>query len=152
MGSGYMSYTPHQIDRVCTQTKLSRFATHYSFPPETVAAVLNDNPDIDPKEFYMTLHWWKKYDEEYAMESRWHWHPDTIRHKLYKVCGQLAERKNNKIVFGNFEEDQIFLSNIDCVHCEWQDTTIEFWYSIPTIIILIGIQSGHNYCLNTVGL
>jgi hypothetical protein len=31
-------------------------------------------------------------------------------------------------------------------------TTIEFWYSIPTIIILIGIQSGHNYCRNTVGL
>jgi hypothetical protein len=30
------------------------------------------------------------------------------------------------------------------------DTTIEFWYSIPTIIILIGIQSGHNYCRNTV--
>jgi hypothetical protein len=31
-------------------------------------------------------------------------------------------------------------------------TTTEFWYSIPTIIILIGIQSGHNYCRNTVGL
>jgi hypothetical protein len=29
-------------------------------------------------------------------------------------------------------------------------TTIEFWYSIPTIIILIGIQSGHNYCRNIV--
>jgi hypothetical protein len=44
-----------------------------------------------------------------------------------------------------------FNFHINSVNCP-EHTTIEFWYSIPIIIILIGIQSGHNYCRNTVGL
>ncbi|KAL3775118.1 hypothetical protein ACHAWO_001941 [Cyclotella atomus] len=108
--------------------------THYSFPPETVAAVLYDNSNVNPKTVFITLYWWKRYDKEFAMESRWHWHPDTIRSKLFKCCGQLAERKADKIVFDHFEEgqSQTFLAGIDCVHFEWQEGRTDpgsRWYS-----------------------
>ena len=53
---------------------------------------------------------------------------------------------NQAIVFIELQISAISRNN------ESPNTTIEFWYSIPTIIILIGIQSGHNYCRNTVGL
>lgn len=127
-----MKYTPDEIERVCDRTKQNRFSTHYGFPPATVAAVLNDNPQIDPKEFFMTLYWWKSYQEEYLMESRWKWHPETIRKKLYNVCGELAKRKSDKIVFGNFDERQVFLASIDCVHFEWEECRTSpgsHWYS-----------------------
>ncbi len=68
-GLGFLNYTPGEVDRVCERTNLERFASHYGFPPETVAAVLNDNPDIKEKELYMTLYWWKLYEPEHAMES-----------------------------------------------------------------------------------
>jgi hypothetical protein len=127
-----MKYTPHEIDKVCDRTNLDRFSSHYGFPPQTVAAVLNDNPQIRPKEFFMTLYWWKSYQEEFPLESRWKWHPETIRNKLYKVCGQLGERYAEKIVFGGFEQNQVYLGNIDCVHFEWEECRTDpggKWYS-----------------------
>jgi hypothetical protein len=66
------------------------------------------------------------------MESRWKWHPETIRGKLYKVGRKLEERYDNKIIFGDFEEGQVYLSSIDCVHFAWQECLTDpggKWYS-----------------------
>ena len=66
------------------------------------------------------------------MESRWKWHPDTIRNKLYSVCEKLAARKADKIVFGGFEAGQVYIASIDCVHFEWQECRTDpgsKWYS-----------------------
>jgi hypothetical protein len=115
-GLRLLKYTNNEIDRVCDCTNNERFSSHFGFPPEAVAAVLNDNIAIKPREFFMTLNWWKSYQEEHQMESRWKWHPETIRGKLYKVCRQLEERYDDKIIFDGFEEDQVYLSSIDCVH------------------------------------
>ena len=131
-GLGFMNYTPNEVDRVCERTNLERFASHYGFPPDTVAAVLNDNPDVKEKELFMTLYWWKLYEPERAMESRWKWHPETIRDILYKVCGQLAKRKSDKIVFDYFDALQVYLASIDCVHFEWEECRTDpggHWYS-----------------------
>ena len=98
---GFMSYTPKEIDRVFECTNLERFASHHGFPPETVAAMLNDNPNINEKQLFMTLYWWKLYEPEHAMEPRWKWHPKMIRHILYGVCQKLANRTADKIVFDN---------------------------------------------------
>ena len=80
----------------------------------------------------MTLAWWKSYDTEVRMESRWKRHPETIRNILFDVCAKLAARKPDKIVFGNFDENQIFLATIDCVHFECQEFRTDpggKWYS-----------------------
>ena len=127
-----MNYTQTQIHRVCERTNYERFSQHFGFPPKTVAAVLNDNPDIDPKKLYMTLYWWELYETERAMESRWKWHPETIRDILYDVCEQLNKRYADKIVFGEFEALQVYLASIDCVHFEWQECRTDpggKWYS-----------------------
>jgi hypothetical protein len=131
-GLRLLKYTNIEIDRVCDRTNNERFSSHFGFPPETVAAVLNDNSAIKPKEFFMTLNWWKSYQEEHQMESRWKWHPETIRGKLYKVCRQLEKRYDDKIIFGGFEEGQVYLSSIDCVHFAWQECLTDpggKWYS-----------------------
>ncbi len=67
----YLNYTPREIKRVCERTNNERFTQHFGFPPQTVAAVLNDNPSIDPKKLFMTFYWWKTYEKEKQMESRW---------------------------------------------------------------------------------
>jgi len=66
---GFMNYTPKEIDKVCECTNLECFVSHYGFPPETVAAVLKVNPNINEKQLFMTLYWWKLYEPEHAMES-----------------------------------------------------------------------------------
>ena len=126
-----MGYTPNQIGRVRKETNQARFVGHYGFPPETVAAVLNDNT-IDERELMMTLYWWKTYDTEFRMESRWHRHPETIRNTLFDVCENLAARKSDKIRFDNFDPKQVFLASIDCVHFECQEFGTDpsgKWYS-----------------------
>ena len=132
MGLNLVRYTDREIDRVCERTNLERFSAHYGFPPETVAAVLNDNPDVNATDLFMTFSWWKLYDSEHAMESRWKKHPETIRDILYSVCGKIAKRKKDKIVFGDFDALQVFLASIDCVHFKCQEFRTDpsgKWYS-----------------------
>jgi hypothetical protein len=68
-------------------------------------------------------------------------HLSKLREVLARLQGAGLKVNAHKCFWGTDETE--YLGYI---------TTIEFWYSIPTIIILIGIQSGHNYCRNTVGL
>lgn len=88
---------------VCRQMNLERFSAHYGFPPETIAAVINDNQHIDQMHLYVTLLWWKLYDSEYAIESQWKIDPEAIQDILHDVCQQLAKRKVDKIVAMDFD-------------------------------------------------
>lgn len=66
------------------------------------------------------------------MNSRWHLHPETLRRIVYNVCNKLAQRKSEKIVFGDFDERQIYLASYDCVHCETEEFGTDpssKWYS-----------------------
>lgn len=131
-GLRYLKYSSKEIGRVCERTNLERFSSHYSFSPASIAAVLNDNPDIDPKKMFLTLYWWKSYQTEHQMESRWKMHPETIRNACQLVCRQLAARKKDKIVFADFDPQQVYLATIDCVHFECQEFGTDpdsKWYS-----------------------
>ena len=131
-GLGHLRYSNCEIDRVCDRTNYERFAAHYGFSPATVAAVINDNPQIDQKNLFMTLSWFKIYDTEHRMNSRWKIHPETIRDILENICKQLAKRKADKIVFTDFEAWQVFLASLDCVHTKVQEFGTDpssKWYS-----------------------
>jgi hypothetical protein len=132
-GLGLLNYTDKEIDRVFNRTNLERFSSHYGpFPTAAIVAVLNDNLHIHRKHLFMTLHWWKSYDTEHEMESRWKYHPETIRNIVFDVCCQLAKRKSDKIVLADFEPLQVFLASIDCIHCEIQEVRTSpdsKWYS-----------------------
>jgi hypothetical protein len=74
---------------------------------------------------------------------------EKIKTQLLPVCEVNTTAKNEHV--GEIERNiQHVKGRLRSVKATL--TTIEFWYSILTIIILIGIQSGHNYCRNTVGL
>jgi hypothetical protein len=131
-GLNLLRYEDWEIDRVCDRTNHERFAAHYGFSPATVAAVLNDNQQLDEENFFMTLSWWKIYDTEHRMNARWKLHPETIRDTLEDVCKQLAKRKADKIVFGEFAPGQIFVASLDCVHFKVQEFGTDpssKWYS-----------------------
>ncbi|KAL3782550.1 hypothetical protein HJC23_005224 [Cyclotella cryptica] len=79
----------------------SRQNASYGIGPETVAAVMKDNPAIYRKDFFMTLNWWKVYNVEHVMSGHWGPHPDTIRLKIVDVCLKLSKRKREKICSPN---------------------------------------------------
>ena len=148
-GLGFVRYTNKEIDRVCERTNLERFSTQYGFHPQTVAAVINDNPHIHQKQLFMTLSWFKLYDTELVMESRWKWHPETIRNILYEVCRQLAARKADMIVFCDFSALQVLLASLDCVHFECDEFRTDpggKWYSHKSN----GPGLSYEVCVDTV--
>lgn len=148
-GLGFVRYTNEEIDRVCERTNLERFSTQYGFHPQTVAAVINDNPHIHQKQLFMTLSWFKLYDTELVMESRWKWHPETIRNILYEVCRQLAARKADMIVFCDFYALQVLLASLDCVHFECDEFRTDpggKWYSHKSN----GPGLSYEVCVDTV--
>lgn len=121
-----------EIDRICDRTKNERFASHCGFKPATVAAVINDNLQIKRVHLFIAICWWKMYETEHQMNSRWHLHQETLRRIVYNVCNKLAQRKSEKIVFGDFDERQIYLASYDCVHCETEEFGTDpssKWYS-----------------------
>jgi hypothetical protein len=132
MGLKYLKYTDKEITRIGDRTKNERFASHYGFSPTTVAQVINDNPDIDTLNLFMTFAWWTAYDTEHRMNSHWKFHEETTRKKVVGVCEKLAMRMKDKIIFGKFVDGQVLLATIDCVHFEWQERRTDpgsKWYS-----------------------
>lgn len=118
--------------KVCERTNLERFHAFYGVGPETVAAVINDNQDIDPKDIFMTLNWWKVYNVEHVMSGLWGPHPETIRSVVKNVCCKLSKKKMEKIIFDNFHKHQTYLASIDCVHFEVDEFRTDpgsKWYS-----------------------
>ena len=50
----------------------------------------------------------------------------------YSVCEQLGKRYDDKIIFDDFNEEQVYLASIDCVHFWWQECRTDpggKWYS-----------------------
>ena len=42
----------------------------------------------------------------------------SIRRIIWKVAAQIQELKQEKVMFGNFENDPIFIVSVDGVHCK----------------------------------
>jgi hypothetical protein len=112
---------PDRRQRVRGETKDRRFREHYGIGAKACAALLNairaTEPRLSLKEFFMGVNFLKVYDTEGVMAGDWDYDEKTIRVKVRKLTNSIAGLKDQKIVFGDFEDDEIFWISIDGVHC-----------------------------------
>jgi hypothetical protein len=111
---------------------VARFKEHFGVEPGVVAPVLNDLKKEYPDEFnvkdaLISLHWLKCYGTERTIAGPWmigccKWLRNTVK-RYAKNIGSL---KKYKIVFGNFEEGDIYPYVVDCMHCACGEYCLRF--------------------------
>lgn len=100
-----------------------RFKEHFGVEPPTVAAVLTDlkkeYPDsFRPKEALMTFNWLKCYGTERTVAGPWRVGCLMyLRNTVKRVTKDIGSLKKYKIIFGNFEDGDIYPYVVDGVHC-----------------------------------
>jgi hypothetical protein len=100
-----------------------RFKEHFGVEPPTVSAVLTDLKKEFPEEFrakdsLMTLHWLKCYGTERTVAGPWRVGClSGLRTTVKRVAANIGSLKKYKIVFGNFEEGDIYPYVVDGMNC-----------------------------------
>jgi hypothetical protein len=108
---------------VSAKLKDRRFREHFGVGAKACAALFNSILAAEPtcklavKDFLIGLNFLKAYDTEGVMAGGWDYDEKTLRRKVRKTSQLIAGLKDQKIVFGGFEGDEIFWISIDGVHC-----------------------------------
>jgi hypothetical protein len=115
-----VNFSAKRQQRVKQKTNLSRFRAHYGPPPIVVLNILKDlkmeHPSVKLEYLLLTLNWFKLYDTEKVLSGRWDYCEDHIRCKIKWYGSKLQALKEKKIVFGNFNEDEIHWITVDTVN------------------------------------
>jgi DDE superfamily endonuclease len=88
--------------------------------------------DIDLRYFLITINWLKLYDTEHVLAGRWKLDESTIRNHVKKHLDAIQSLKETKVVWGGFEDEEIFIISVDGVHCRIQEVHTHpgaEWYS-----------------------
>ena len=103
--------TPHQNNR--------RFRAHYGIGSSAVAAMYNDlrGERVTCNRILMTLNFLKLYDTEHVLPGRWKLDERLLREIIRETLDRLQQLKEKKIVWGDWEDEDIFVVSVDGVHC-----------------------------------
>ena len=108
-----------------------RFKEHFGPKPETIACVLNALKNEYPDEFkvkdaLMSLNWLKCYCTERVVSGPWRVGClASLRDTCKKYTEMISSLREYKIVFGGFENGDIYPYNVDGVHF----ATSEFFFA-----------------------
>jgi hypothetical protein len=116
-------YSPERQKSVQLKENILRFKEHFGEEPTTIATFLTDvkakHPDVFRiKDALMTIYWLKCYGTERTISG-----PFVVgclkrlRNTLKQYAKLFRTLKESKIVFGNFEEGDMFPYSVDGVHC-----------------------------------
>jgi hypothetical protein len=120
-----------------------RFKANYGADPDTVAPFLTDVKARFPDKFrakhaLMTLNWLKCYGTERTMSGPWQEGCEkSLRNTVKKYTRYFSSLKESKIVFGGFEDGDIYPYTVDGVHFgtrkfdEWSSFNLIEIYSPP---------------------
>jgi hypothetical protein len=103
---------------------MKRFRAHYGCGPRGLAALYadlktshhNNIAAFNLRDFLMTLNWLKLYDTQHVLAGRWGLHEETISMKLIDYTKLIQGLKEEKISWGDFHKDEVFVISIDGVH------------------------------------
>jgi hypothetical protein len=119
--------------RVGDNWNTRRFRAFYGIGEQALACLYNTLvPKVDLEKLLMTVNWLKLYDTEHVLSARWGLHENTLRPILKNYSESIQELKERKVLWGNFDEDEIFLVSVDGVHCRIQEIRKDpgaKWYS-----------------------
>ena len=100
---------------------LRRFRSFFGIGVAAAAAVLADinrNETVPIDHFLLTLYWLKTYQTETVLSGWWNMTETTIRKHTWNVASKIQALKEEKVVFGEFKDDPIFIISVDGVHCK----------------------------------
>ena len=146
VGLTYVNFSKERQAGVNEKENIERFQEHYGVPPAAVVPLLNDlkekYPTIRYKSALMTLYWFKVYGTERQISGVWGYGDlKYIRETTKDYARKIASLKKDKIIFGGFDELEIYLFGLDGVHFLTQEFRLDpsSKVSIPSISVL-------NYC------
>lgn len=110
-----------------------RFKEHFGPPPAVLAVLFNDLkakfPDLTFKHTLMALNWMKCYHTERVLSGIWQIDDlAIIRQTVKEYVQKIASLFDAKIIFGGFEDDDMYPIAIDGMHA----TTNEFRHDPST--------------------
>ena len=119
---------------------VERFKEHYGPPPTTLAPLLNDLkdkfPEVKVKNALMSMNWFKTYDTERVLSARWRYGDLMhIRNTVKDVARKVASMEKDVIVFGGFDEDEVYIFGVDTVHFITQEFRLDpssKWYDFKS--------------------
>lgn len=74
--------------------------------------------NMTARDFLLGMNFLKAYPLEGQMSGHWDWDEKTVREKARAYSLWISEMKQFKIVFGDFEDDDVLFISIDGVHCK----------------------------------
>ena len=108
--------------RVRNSLSVDRFRAHYGIGPRASASLLADlrrtHPEATGLGLFKCLSFLKLYDTEHVLSGRWGLCEETIRNHIKTYLDWMEELSNVKIVWGDFDDDEIFIVSVDGVHCK----------------------------------
>jgi hypothetical protein len=121
---------------VSDATNTARFRAHFGVGPKALSELHSDlatiMPKIDIKEFFLAFSWLKLYETEHVLAGRWVLSEKKIRMTCRLYVQKIQELKERKVLWGNFEDDEVFIISVDGVHCRVQEVRRapgSKWYS-----------------------
>ncbi|KAG7365076.1 DDE superfamily endonuclease [Nitzschia inconspicua] len=105
---------------VSNEENLRRFRSFFGVGPAAAATVLfdlNRKERVTIDHFLLAIYWLKTYQTETVMSRWWNMAEPTIRKHIWRVAELKQSLKEEKVVFGDFKNDPIFIISVDGVHC-----------------------------------
>lgn len=110
--------------KVRNDLNMKRFRAHYGCGPKGLAALYKDlinsqHNNVDSfnlRDFLMAFNWLKLYDTQHVLAGRWGLYEETISVKLLDYTKAIQGLKEEKIKWGDFHHEEVFVISIDGVH------------------------------------
>lgn len=143
VGLTYVNFSKERQAGVNETENIERFREHYGVPPAAVVPLFNDlkekYPTIRYKSALMTLYWFKVYGTERQISGVWGYGDlKYIRETTKDYARKIASLEKDKIIFGGFDELEIYLFGLDGVHFLTQEFRLDpsSKVSLPSISVL----------------
>jgi hypothetical protein len=96
-----------------------RFRAHYGIGAASVSAMYNDLrvEMVQCNRFLLALNFLKLYDTEHVLSGRWKLDERMLREIIKDTLLQIQNLKEKKIVWGEWEDEELFVISVDGVHC-----------------------------------
>jgi hypothetical protein len=107
--------------------------------------------------FMMSISWLKLYETEHVLSARWDYSENRVRAAVKEYATMVQGLKKTKVVWGNFDEEEVFIISVDGVHCRIQEVRRDpgaKWFDHKSngpglaYEIGIGIRSGNLVWIN----
>lgn len=122
-------FTLRRIKRAKAKTNRERFESHYGVTCTIAVRVFHDlqqtafddarvdGSEINLDHFLMALYFLKLYPKEAQIEALFDLSPKWARMKIWRYAKAIQALKQEKIVWPEFDEDEIWVVSVDGIHC-----------------------------------